>query len=142
MTYISGITSDRIDDVWARCSKFIEMGNSHSQNEMGTSDIYDRLVNEEMQLWIVYNEKKEIKCALTTEIVVYPKKTVCRIVTLGGTELNTWVEDWLQILEKWAIECECDAIETYCRKGFTKKLEKFGYENTYTVLGKELTTLH
>ena len=74
MTYISGITSDRIDDVWARCSKFIEMGNSHSQDEMGTSDIYDRLVNEEMQLWIVYNEKKEIKCALTTEIVVYPKK--------------------------------------------------------------------
>jgi hypothetical protein len=142
MIFISGITSDRIDDVWDRCAKFIEMGNEHSQHEMGTSDIYDKLINQEMQLWVVFDEEGKIKCALTTEVVEYPIKKVCRIVTLGGVNLNDWVEQWLDMLERWAEENDCDSIETYCRKGFTKKLEKFGYENTYTVLGKELTTKH
>ena len=51
-------------------------------------------------------------------------------------------QEWLDIIEKWAEENDCDSIETYCRKGFIKKLEKFGYSNTYVVLGKELTTIH
>jgi hypothetical protein len=33
-------------------------------------------------------------------------------------------------------------METFCRKGFKKKLENFGYDETYIVLGKELTTMH
>tara|TARA_R110000851_G_scaffold192127_1_gene342655 strand:+ start:103 stop:531 length:429 start_codon:yes stop_codon:yes gene_type:complete len=142
MIYIAGITSDRIDDVWDRCSKFIEMGINHSQCELSTMDYYDRLVNQEMQLWVVYDEEKQIKCALTTEVIEYPRKKVCRIVSLGGRNLDEWVERWLDILERWAEENDCDSIETYCRKGFIKKLEKFGYTNTYTVLGKELTTVH
>ena len=95
-----------------------------------------------MQLWVVYDEEKQIKCALTTEVIEYPRKKVCRIVSLGGRNLDEWVERWLDILERWAEENDCDSIETYCRKGFIKKLEKFGYTNTYTVLGKELTTVH
>ena len=142
MIYIAGITSDKIDDVWDRCSKFIEMGINHSQCELSTIDYYDRLVNQEMQLWVVYDEEKQIKCALTTEVIEYPRKKVCRIVSLGGRNLDEWVERWLDILERWAEENDCDSIETYCRKGFIKKLEKFGYTNTYTVLGKELTTVH
>lgn len=142
MIYIAGITSDRIDDVWDRCSKFIEMGINHSQCELSTMDYYDRLVAQEMQLWVVYDEEKQIKCALTTEVIEYPRKKVCRIVSLGGRNLDEWVERWLDILERWAEENDCDSIETYCRKGFIKKLEKFGYTNTYTVLGKELTTVH
>ncbi len=142
MIYIAGITSDRIDDVWDRCSKFIEMGINHSQCELSTMDYYDRLVNQEMQLWVVYDEEKQIKWALTTEVIEYPRKKVCRIVSLGGRNLDEWVERWLDILERWAEENDCDSIETYCRKGFIKKLEKFGYTNTYTVLGKELTTVH
>ena len=142
MIYIAGITSDRIDDVWDRCSKFIEMGINHSQCELSTMDYYDRLVNQEMQLWVVYDEEKQIKCALTTEVIEYPRKKVCRIVSLGGRNLDEWVERWLDILERWAEENDCDSIETYCRKGFIKKLEKFGYSNTYVVLGKELTTIH
>jgi hypothetical protein len=142
MIYIAGITSDKIDSVWDRCAKFIEMGNSHSQYELSVMDYYEKLINQEMQLLILYNDEKEIVCALTTEIVQYPQKKVCRIISLGGKDLDKWVEEWLDIIEKWAEENDCDSIETYCRKGFIKKLEKFGYSNTYVVLGKELTTIH
>jgi len=140
--YISGIPSDRIDEVWVECEPYIEMGNGKSRDEMSVMDIYARLSEARMQLWLVHDDDKEIVSVLTTEVIEYPRKTTCRIVTLGGEKLDVWVEDYLETIEAWALEQGCVAMETICRKGFIKKLEKFGYENAYTVLVKELTTIH
>ena len=140
--YISGIPSDRINEVWEDCEPYIEMGNGKSRDEMSVTDIYERLSEARMQLWLIFNDNKEIVSVLTTEIIEYPQKTMCRIVTLGGKDLDIWVEYWLETIEAWALENDCVAMETVCRKGFIKKLERFGYENAYTVLVKELTTIH
>ena len=140
--YISGIPSDRINEVWEECEPYIEMGNGKSRDEMSVMDIYERLSQARMQLWLIFNDNKEIVSVLTTEIIEYPQKTMCRIVTLGGKDLDIWVEEWLDTIEAWALEKGCVAMETVCRKGFIKKLERFGYENAYTVLVKELTTIH
>ena len=129
MMYVSGIPSSRITDVWDKCKEYIELGNNKSKQEMNIEDIYEKLLVAEMQLWIVYDEDANIM------------KT-CRIVTLGGKDMDIWVEQFLDILEEWAIDNDCVAMETACRKGFIKKLEKFGYEHTYTILTKELQTLH
>jgi hypothetical protein len=64
--YISGISNDRIDDVWDTVKLFIEMGNSKSKQEMGIDDIYEKLINRDMQLWIIQDEYAEILAALTT----------------------------------------------------------------------------
>jgi hypothetical protein len=111
---------------------------------MDVHDIYFFLKEKEMQLWVIFDKDngKEIKAVITTQILNYPQKKVCRIVTLGGKELDTWVAETLEILEEWSQEQDCDAMETVCRKGFIKKLKDFGYEQTYTILGKELTTIH
>ena len=140
--YISGIPSERIDEVWLECEPYIEMGNDKSRDEMSVMDIYARLSEARMQLWLIFDDDKEIISVLTTEIIEYPRKTTCRIVTLGGQDLDLWVEQLLETLEEWALENGCVAMETVCRKGFIKKLERFGYENAYTVLVKELTTIH
>ena len=140
--YISGIPSERLNEVWEDCEPYIAMGNGKSRDEMSVEDIYKRLSEARMQLWLVFNEDKDIISVLTTEIIDYPRKTVCRIVTLGGKDLDIWVQDWLETIEAWALENDCVAMETVCRKGFIKKLERFGYENAYTVLVKELTTIH
>ncbi len=142
MIYISGVLPELLPHVWDDCEPYISMGNSRGKEEQNTHDIYHKIKNQEMQLWILSNDDKEIVSVLTTEIIQYPRRTTCRIVTLGGKDLDEWVEDWLNTLETWALENGCEAIETCCRKGFAKKLEKFGYENTYTVLAKELLVKH
>ena len=134
--------SDIINEVWEDCEPYIEMGNGKSWDEMSVMDIYKRLSEARMQLWLIFDDDREIISVLTTEIIEYPRKTTCRIVTLGGQDLDLWVEKLLETLEEWALENGCVAMETVCRKGFIKKLEKFGYENAYTVLVKELTTIH
>tara|TARA_R110000796_G_scaffold80454_1_gene178149 strand:+ start:1134 stop:1562 length:429 start_codon:yes stop_codon:yes gene_type:complete len=140
--YISGILPKYLPKVWEDCEPYIEMGNNKSRDEMSTFDIYHKIEDGSMQLWVLSDDNTEIVSVLTTEIVEYPRKTTCRIVTLGGKDLDLWVADWLETLEAWALEKGCVAMETCCRKGFIKKLERFGYENTYTVLGKELTIKH
>ena len=65
----------------------------------------------------------------------------CRIVTLGGRGFDDWV-DLIETIEEWAKEMGCNSVEMFCRKGFIKKLGSRGYGEIYTVLGKELTTLH
>ena len=142
MILVSGITSDKTDEVWIFCKEYIEMGNSKSKEEMNIDDIYERLKNAEMQLWVIFDEENDLKSVVTTEVVNYPRKRTCRIVTLGGSGMDNWVDKVLDTLENWAIENDCVAMETACRKGFIKKLDKYGYEHAYTILGKDLTTIH
>jgi len=143
MIYVSGIPAEYIDDVWEDCKKYVEMGNNKSHEEMDVHDIYFFLKEKEMQLWIVYDDKAmdEIKAVVTTEIVNYPRKKVCRIVTLGGRGIDSWIHA-ISTIEAWAEAQGCESMKTFCRKGFIKKLENYGYEQTYTVLGKDLSTIH
>ena len=140
-TYLTGIPSQEIDEIWDACLPFIELASKKGQEEMSAKDIYNFCKDAKMQLWIVFDSDAEIKAVVTTEIVNYPRKKVCRVVTLGGEEIDNWLHS-ISVIEAWAEEKGCHAIETFCRKGFIKKLEKYGYEQTYTVLGKELTTIH
>ena len=142
MIYISGITSEQIDIVWEDCKQYIELGNSKSQEEMSVQDIYENCKDKDMQLWIVFDDEKNIEAVLTTQVIDYPQKRVCRIVTLGGLNMDDWTNMVLETLEDWAQQQSCHSMETVCRKGFIKKLNSFGYEHTYTILGKELTTKH
>ena len=141
MTYISGIPSKDIDKVWHICSPFIELAAEKGREEMTPQNIYEFCKEAKMQLWVIYNEKTDIIAVITTEIIEYPAKKVCRIVTLGGSGIDAWL-DYISVIESWAVEKECKAIETFCRKGFIKKLENYGYEQTYVVLGKELSSVH
>ena len=101
MMYVSGIPSSKVKEVWEKCEPYIEMGNNKSKQEMNLEDIYEKLLTADMQLWVVYNDDLEIESVLTTEVVIYPRMKTCRIVTLGGQDLDNWVEQFLDVLEKW-----------------------------------------
>ena len=139
--FISGIPSSDIDQVWKACLPFIEAAADKGQAEMTTDDIYHFCKEARMQLWIIFDENHKIQAAATTEIIDYPAKKVCRLVTLGGTNFDDWMES-IQVIEEWASERNCVSLETFCRKGFLRKLNNYGYKQTYVVLGKDLTTLH
>tara|TARA_R100001530_G_scaffold96279_1_gene66958 strand:- start:3171 stop:3599 length:429 start_codon:yes stop_codon:yes gene_type:complete len=140
-TYITGIPSSQVPEVWEDCVPFIKLGNSKSQDEMTTNDIYELLCNAEMQLWVIINSEEKILGAGTTQILDYPNKKICRIVTLGGQNFDNWIQS-IKTIEEWSRVNNCKSVEFFCRKGFQRKLEDYGYKQTYTVLGKELTSIH
>ena len=89
-TYLTGIPSQEIDEIWDACLPFIELAAKKGQEEMSTKDIYNFCKDAKMQLWIVFDNNADIKAVVTTEIVNYPRKKVCRVVTLGGQEIDNW----------------------------------------------------
>tara|TARA_R100000664_G_scaffold21567_1_gene30911 strand:+ start:40 stop:465 length:426 start_codon:yes stop_codon:yes gene_type:complete len=141
MMKITGIPSNQIDEFWNVCEEYIILAADKGRQEMTVEDIYRFCKEAKMQLWVIFDEEINIRAAVTTEIVNYPAKKVCRIVTLGGEDLNEWINH-IDKIEDWAIYNDCKAMETFCRKGFIKKLENFGYEQTYSVVGKELSRKH
>ncbi len=89
-----------------------------------------------MQLWVVF-VRDEVVAAMTTELVFYPRKKICRIVTLGGWDFQQWGEH-IELVADWARSTGCDHIETFARKGFARAAKRFGFEEQYTVLSKSL----
>ena len=141
MIHISGVLSENVSKIWPKCSKFIELGNDKSQEELSLEDIKKHCEKNEMQLWVIFDENEKIYGAGTTQVIDYPNKTVCRIVTLGGVEFKKW-KHTLSTIEEWAKEMKCEALEMFCRRVFKKELEDYEYKEIYTVLGKKLTSYH
>jgi hypothetical protein len=79
-TFLTGIPSNEIDEVWQACEPFIELAAKKGQAEMTSKDIYEFCKDARMQLWIVFDDNADIKAVVTTEIINYPRKKVCRVV--------------------------------------------------------------
>lgn len=73
--------------------------------------------------------------ALVTEIIVYPRKKVCRIWMAGGL-LWELKDDMLPAVEGWAKSKGCDAVEIIGRKGWQRVLDD--YRQPHVRLVKEI----
>lgn len=95
------------------------------------------LVLGEQSLWVIVKDEK-VAGTLTTEISHYPGKKMLTIHFLGGTDFGAWYPDSLEIVSKYARECECTAIECNGRNGFWKYFEPSGFKRVATFYEKLL----
>ena len=92
----------------------------------GTYDIIDveqGLQDNRFQLFISWNNG--IESAVITEIAEYPKAKVLRYVLAGGTNLENWLEEIQEVIEKFAKKNHCTQLEVAGREGWLKKLKDF-----------------
>lgn len=92
----------------------------------GTYDIIDveqGLQDNRFQLFISWNNG--IESAVITEIAEYPKAKVLRYVLAGGMNLENWLEEIQEVIEKFAKKNHCTQLEVAGRKGWLKKLKDF-----------------
>ncbi|MCK5602532.1 hypothetical protein KAR91_11700 [Candidatus Pacearchaeota archaeon] len=128
---VTGIHADDIDRIWDRVQPMIEVAVDKSMN---ADDIYGFLKNRDMQLWVTFRDS-EILSACTTEIIIYPQSRRLRVVTLGGE----WCKELQELIEEFVKAKGIDAMEIVGRKGWTRRLKPFGYEQTAVVLIKEFS---
>ena len=129
---------ENIKHVWEEVDPLIEKALEHSAGGMDVTDALKLLLEEDLELWVGVDEDSEdILCALLTEIVAYPNKTVLRILTFAtesGLDLDLWME-CLPVLEAFAVHMKCDALEAWTRKGLAKKLN---WEHEYSIITKTI----
>ena len=82
-------------------------------------------------------DSRQIVALVITEIVAYPRITVCKLLACTGKDAQSWL-DLLAPIEAWAKSRGCGVMEPICRPGWERRLKPLGYRKTHVVLEKSL----
>ena len=125
---------DDVECIWDQVEPILARAVSRSEGELKTNDILNFVIEGDMQLWIVA-ENKEIIAALVTKIITYPQKRILRLVSLAGEDFNKF-KHFLDMVQSFAIQKGCTALELWGRKGWKKLLPE--WNSKYIVYTKDI----
>lgn len=126
-----------VEPMWHYAEPYIKRALDHTSGEVNVDDIKRLCIERDVQLWIVSTGNRSIG-AVTTEILNYPHRKHCRVITIGGSVLSEWLELCDNTLSTWATAQGCDAIEAYVRKGLVPKLAVLDWKHKHSIVAKEL----
>jgi hypothetical protein len=119
-----------IVDELVRCKPWLEAALERSGGTHTLEDVVQSIQTGAMQFWPAPRG-----CAVT-EVVNYPQKKVLHIFLAGG-EMDQIID-----MDSSAVEFAkmngCTGMSIAGRKGWAKVLKNKGYEETFTVLGKDI----
>jgi hypothetical protein len=124
-----------IDLVWPVVLPMLQRAIDFNDGDFDGNHVFERLMEDTMQLFIGYNTD-DIIYAAVTELIPYQHNKALRIVLMGGKQINSWVDT--KTFEKFGRLEGCNRIEIVGRKGWVKKLESRGYRQTHYIVTKEL----
>jgi len=130
------IQPDDLDVVWDEVVPLISAALEYSEGEVIPEDLVKPIKIGKMQLWVAMSDG--VIAAMITEIVVYPRKRILRVITIAGKDgrgMSKWY-GFLPLVEGFAISNNCSSLEAWTRKGMAKKLTD--WEHKYMVITKDL----
>lgn len=126
---------DAIDTHWPAIEGLLDR---IVDEKVGLTDIYRLVTSGEWVLWLgVIPATREITFFVITSFVQYPQVKNLRIIFLAGDD-----EDWsngIEVLEDFARNNLCHAVEVTGRKGWERTLKDSGYEFQNITLSKRIT---
>lgn len=115
-----------IDKVVKLIPEFLESAAKYTYGRFDANDIVQECKKVNKQLWVAFD--KDVIGFVVTEIVSYPKLKTLVMHFTGGKNFETWHDDIISTLKKFAKECGCQLIESQARLGWSKILKKDGYK--------------
>ena len=136
--YITILPHAEILKNWTTISNLLQQAVDHNCGEAALEDYLRKILNDQAQCWVVI-EGTEIIGAGVTEVLTYSKQKILHIFLFAGINFEEQALVF-PIVERFAKECGCVAIEQWGRKGWAKVLPKHvpGFKEVYTVMRKEL----
>lgn len=130
-----GVDSGAIAGWWPLARGYVEAALAEGPGDMTADDVYRFLQSEHMQLWLLWFNG--VRGAVVTEIAVYPRQKtgVVRLFAAAEGFRSAWLP-MLGVIEIWAEEKDCCAVEVIGRAGWQKLLTD--YRQTHVVLRKEI----
>jgi len=131
------LTREEIIADWPRISQLFQRAMDHGQHESTLADYLQKLLNYQAQCWMLGNGDVGL-----TEILNYTQHRTLHIILFTGDKTSVNQEP-LSIVEKFAKDNGCSALEQWGRKGWAKMLPKQipGFYEAYTVMRKDINML-
>ena len=127
-----------LNALWPDVEKQLERAVVRSNGRWTMEVLFHVIASGQQQLWLAFDEDKNIDGVGTTEIIEYPNKKMLAIQFLGGDKFNDWVWEMLERFNSFAKETGCHGIEATARKGFWKWLGQDDFKQSYVVYEKRI----
>jgi hypothetical protein len=136
--FITILSGEEMLDNWSTISPLLKQAVDHNQGESTLADYTKKVLDEKAQCWVIYEDNKITGVGLT-EVLVYKQHKSFHIILFAGIDFEKQSKVF-PIVEAFAKDCGCSAIEQWGRKGWAKVLPKYvpGFKEVYTVMRKEL----
>jgi len=126
MIRISFVPKEYVDSCWGQMEEYLKGAADYTHGRYEINDIYWAIVDYDHHLWIAFDDQ-QIKGAVVTNIVNYPRKRYLCMSFCGGVELDKWKDPMLKMLQHWAFDNYCDGIEATARTGWAKIFKDDGH---------------
>lgn len=138
------VDEEDVEEVWDTVRDSVCRAMKHSDCSMEGDDFRDELIEGNCQLWLLVENAKEIVGHGITQIIQYPRKRVLRILTFegkGGEQGMVAMKLWNQFyddIEDFGMKRGCDHVEAQTRAGMARTLKKYGWNDQYHIVTKEI----
>ena len=139
MSSLIGVQAGAIDTFWPGLMPWVGSALAAGENEYSFEDIRRLAAERAIQLW-AFAEDGEIEGFAATQVVNYPQSRKTQIF-LGAARdgMSERWEPWLEGIEAWARTAQqAAANQVIGRRGWARRLEKFGYRQTHVIMQKDL----
>lgn len=120
---------DQIDDNWQAAREFLRASfDMYKVQFGGVDDYYSGLKDGSFQLWTA-TKQGALVGVVVTSIDEGTQAKVCSILSLGGSGLD-WMPDLDALIEKFANDNQCTAMQYVGRKGFQKIIPTWEEDGT------------
>ncbi len=127
--------------IWPSIEHHASAALKHSTDGMTTKQILEWIVQDRLIL-VVITRNNKIAASATMEMAANLNGKSCHIITMGGDDMDDWLEQFIEVWEKVAIEQGADYLTMKGRKGWQRATKPFGFEHEYTQMKKDLRELH
>ena len=130
---VTWVPTEHIEFVWPNIREYMIGAAEYTFGRFTAADIKSELLRKQgqQQLWVAFEDKDNFYGAVVTEVFQYPQMRALIMHFTGGKQLPKWKTPMLKILQQFAADNECDAIESYGRPGWAKVFKKEGYEQRF-----------
>ena len=132
------LTGEELARRWYLIVEHVERSLVHGTGDLSSYDIFIECQQFVSQCWIREDEFGMIHGVAITRVLHHKQYKECVIVC---TTSDGWFEhgpEILTMLEDFARSVDCKYTSVYGRKGWARALKKYGYEEPFVTLMKEL----
>jgi hypothetical protein len=135
---VSLVPGSHVDSVWDSVKDFLAPAVKVTNGRYMLYDVYSAIKSDRMQLWIAFNDDREVLGCEVTSITDYPSRRVLTSVFTGGRKISLWKNEMMGVLVRWAEDNQCTAIEGYGRKGWIRMLDAYGVKQSLILFEKDI----
>jgi len=124
------VPTEYVDECWSKIEPFVIEAVEATEGRYLVSELYEMAKDSKNNLWVSFDDH-EYKGFVLTSVNKYPQRKILAMNFCGGKDFKDWKTPIIDTLKQFARDYECDSIEAYGRKGWSKILKDEGYKSKF-----------